>query len=34
MTRTELALIDSATTSRGYSNELRWNHAYYKLSGL
>ena len=34
MTRTELALIDSATTTRGFSNELRWNNAYYKLSGL
>jgi L-arabinose isomerase len=33
MTRTELALIDSATTTRGFSNELRWNSAYYKLGG-
>jgi L-arabinose isomerase len=34
MTRTELALIDTATTTRAFSNELRWNNAYYKLGGL
>jgi L-arabinose isomerase len=35
LTRTELALIDSGTTARRFTQELRWNAAYYRLaSGL
>ncbi|UQX88414.1 L-arabinose isomerase [Jatrophihabitans telluris] len=34
MTRTELALIDHDTTGRGFTRELRWNHAFYKLAGV
>lgn len=32
MTRTELVLIDHATTRRQLANELRWNQAYYRLA--
>ncbi len=32
MTRTELVLIDEATTYRAFTRELRWNQAYYKTS--
>ena len=28
----ELVVIDSATTTRGFAKELRWNQAYYRLS--
>ncbi|WP_405150102.1 L-arabinose isomerase [Sphaerisporangium sp. NBC_01403] len=28
----ELVLIDAATTSRGFAQELRWNQAYYRLA--
>jgi len=31
--RTELLVIDSATTTRGFAQELRWNQAYYALGG-
>jgi len=30
--RTELLVIDSGTTSRGFARELRWNQAYYRLA--
>lgn len=33
MTRTELALIDENTSYRGFTRELRWNHAFYALAG-
>jgi L-arabinose isomerase len=29
---TELALIDGATNTRQFANELRWNSAYYRLT--
>ncbi|MEY9874173.1 L-arabinose isomerase [Streptacidiphilus sp. MAP12-33] len=32
MTRTELVLIDAATTPRGLARELRWNQAYHRLA--
>ncbi|WP_037603652.1 L-arabinose isomerase [Streptacidiphilus rugosus] len=32
MTRTELVLIDAATTPRGLVRELRWNQAYHRLA--
>ena len=32
MTRTELVVIDGATTHRQFANELRWNQAYYRLA--
>jgi L-arabinose isomerase len=32
MTRTELALIDATTRVRRFSQELRWNQAYYRLA--
>ena len=32
MARTELLVIDEATTVRGFRDELRWNHAYYRLA--
>jgi L-arabinose isomerase len=32
MTGTELALIHSGTTTRGFISELRWNQAYYRLA--
>jgi L-arabinose isomerase len=32
MTRTELIVIDAATTRRGFANELRWNQAYHRLA--
>ncbi len=32
MTRTELALIDAATTPRRFTQELRWNQAYHRLA--
>jgi L-arabinose isomerase len=32
MSRTELVVIDAATTQRGLANELRWNQAYYRLA--
>jgi L-arabinose isomerase len=32
LTRTELALIDSDTTVRRFTQELRWNQAYYRLA--
>jgi L-arabinose isomerase len=32
MTGTELALIDAATTTRRFAQELRWNQAYYRLA--
>ena len=32
MTGTELALIDTDTTTRRFSQELRWNQAYYRLA--
>jgi L-arabinose isomerase len=31
--RTELLVIDEATTVRGFAQELRWNQAYYTLGG-
>jgi L-arabinose isomerase len=34
MTRTELALIDDDTTQRGFTRELMWNQAFYKLAGV
>ncbi|WP_314504840.1 L-arabinose isomerase [uncultured Microbacterium sp.] len=30
--RTELVVIDDATTVRGFQSELRWNQAYYRLA--
>ena len=30
--RTELLVIDESTTSRGFAQEIRWNHAYYRLA--
>ena len=30
--RTELLVIDTETTSRGFARELRWNQAYYRLA--
>ena len=30
--RTELLTIDGSTTSRGFAQEIRWNHAYYRLA--
>ncbi|MDZ8200227.1 L-arabinose isomerase [Microbacterium sp. SSW1-59] len=30
--RTELAVIDEATTVRGFQQELRWNQAYFRLA--
>ena len=32
MSGTELALIDAATTTRRFTQELRWNQAYYRLA--
>ena len=32
MTGTELVLIDADTTVRGFTEELRWNQAYYRLA--
>ena len=32
MARTELVVIDGATTSRGFANELRWSQAYHRLA--
>jgi L-arabinose isomerase len=32
MARTELVVIDDATTSRGFANELRWSQAYHHLA--
>jgi L-arabinose isomerase len=32
MTRTELLLIDAATTRRQLANEIRWNQAYHRLA--
>src|SRR3954451_4498628 len=32
MTGTELALIDNDTTTRRFTQELRWNQAYYRLA--
>jgi L-arabinose isomerase len=32
ITRTELALIDADTTVRRFTQELRWNQAYYRLA--
>jgi L-arabinose isomerase len=32
MARTELVVIDEATTSRGFANELRWSQAYHRLA--
>lgn len=32
MMRTELLVIDHDTTTRGFSKELRWNQAYYRLA--
>jgi len=32
MTGTELALIDASTTVRRFTQELRWNQAYYRLA--
>jgi L-arabinose isomerase len=32
MARTELVVIDAATTSRGFANELRWSQAYHHLA--
>jgi L-arabinose isomerase len=32
MTGTELALIDAAATTRRFTQELRWNQAYYRLA--
>ena len=33
MARTELLVIDEATTLREFTNEVRWNAAYYRLAG-
>ncbi|MBB5874014.1 L-arabinose isomerase [Allocatelliglobosispora scoriae] len=32
MTRTELLVIDAATSGRQFANEMRWNQAYYRLA--
>jgi L-arabinose isomerase len=32
MARTELVVIDDATTARGFANELRWSQAYHRLA--
>ena len=32
MAGTELLVIDESTTVRGFRDELRWNHAYYRLA--
>ncbi|MDI5939859.1 L-arabinose isomerase, partial [Micromonospora sp. DH15] len=32
MVATELVVIDAETTTRGLTNELRWNQAYYRLA--
>ena len=32
MAAVELLIIDDSTTARGFSNELRWNQAYYRLA--
>jgi L-arabinose isomerase len=32
MARTELVVIDAATTSRNFANELRWSQAYHRLA--
>ncbi|HEY3558455.1 MAG TPA: L-arabinose isomerase [Kribbella sp.] len=32
MTRTELAVIDAETTTRRFTQELRWSQAYYRLA--
>jgi L-arabinose isomerase len=32
MTRTELMVIDGATTPRSFQRELRWNAAYHRLA--
>jgi len=32
MARTELLVIDEATTSRGFAREVKWNAAYYRLA--
>ena len=32
MARTELVVIDAATTSRSFANELRWSQAYHRLA--
>jgi L-arabinose isomerase len=31
MLQTELALIDAATTTTAFTDQLRWNAAYYRL---
>ena len=33
MSRTELVLIDDSTSVRRFTQELRWNQAYYHLAG-
>jgi L-arabinose isomerase len=33
MTRTELLLIDTDTTLRRFTQEIRWNQAYHRLAG-
>ena len=30
--RTELLVIDEATTRRGFPDQVRWNQAYYRLA--
>jgi L-arabinose isomerase len=32
MSRTELVLIDDSTSVRRFTQELRWNQAYYRLA--
>jgi L-arabinose isomerase len=32
MQRTELLLIDSATTPHDFADRIRWNQAYYRLA--
>jgi L-arabinose isomerase len=32
MARTELVVIDEATTVGAFGNELRWNQAYHRLA--
>ncbi len=32
MAQTELVVIDAATTTRSFANELRWSQAYYRLA--
>jgi L-arabinose isomerase len=32
MTRTELLIIDEATTRRNFLDQVRWNQAYYRLA--